>query len=282
MNMRDKLTIVIPTSIIPSHPKTFVIEYVLASLYECCSIKDCRILVVCDQVPRDNKRMDKCLGKDRDNRLSGYLENLEKLKSTYSIEVIALDQWGGLPGVTRIGIELVKTKYVLMWQHDLKALRFIDMPKLLEVMDNHPIIQYVHFPRIRIRTDHKGTSRRAIKEVRKIFENADGFGIPLVRTSAWGDSPVLATKQHYLDLVLSYIDETGGIGQRGVEAIISRRYSKLIQQVGFAEAQRIYGCFSYGSIGDDMCVSHLDGRESRVITGRWKRDHWLRLFGIEQ
>ncbi|GAG30856.1 unnamed protein product, partial [marine sediment metagenome] len=50
MNIKEQLTVIIPTSITPSSPETFVVESALQSIFKYLPIKDCKIFILCDNV----------------------------------------------------------------------------------------------------------------------------------------------------------------------------------------------------------------------------------------
>lgn len=119
------LTVLITTSPASDHPRTELIEHVLASFRFVAGLADCRTIVVCDGykvASSCNFRGGKVDPVRREN-YEGYKEAIRtKIADRHagwgSIELLELQEHYGFGFAVREALALVKTEYVCVVQHD--------------------------------------------------------------------------------------------------------------------------------------------------------------------
>jgi hypothetical protein len=174
--------------------------------------------------------------------------------------MVLMPQWVGLVGLYRHIIADLDEPLILNWQHDWVACNpeRVDVDRLIWCMHHDPRVQNVRFGKRRIKP-------KPIDSYQMPWDTSV-FGIPLIATNGWGDSPHFATKTHYENKVLPRLGRyKGPDGRYGVEGPILRRYRTAIKRLGFTQAHEDWGVFLYGRQGDGRYVKHI-GR----MAERWR------------
>ena len=84
--------------------------------------------------------------------------------------------------------------------------------------------------------------------------------LPLVRTGCWSANPHFARTAHYRRIVMPHLQVQPAGGSEGFEHPVFHAYQADIHRLGFDRAQRRWGVFILGRLGDPPVVSHLDGQ----------------------
>lgn len=255
MNSSAELTVVIPTSWIPTHPSTAIIERSVRSIRHVLGLKSAQLVIGCDGLDEAEKcRAD----------LDRYRERLRHLvegQSEFSpATLVELPVTMGLPGVIMEAFRHVQTRCVLVFQHDVEVVRSIDVQGILSaiLLDGSPVkyVRINHRRNIAIKSDY----------ILKEFSDPR-VAIPLLRTSSWSDMPHFTTAEYYRLTVLPLLK--AGRGSRGVENKVAAVYWENIERDGFDKAQSWHGTFLYGNLGDPPVVRHLDGRKTLRLPASW-------------
>ena len=84
-NPKHKLSIVLVTSAIPMHPKTDLVDLVIASLDLVSGVKECELIVVCDKmrIIEPDKKINWKSGKISERSQSNYEEYIQNLITKY-------------------------------------------------------------------------------------------------------------------------------------------------------------------------------------------------------
>ena len=158
----DRLTIVLTTSPIKTHPSTRLIEEVFESIAVLAGLGECRKIIVADGVKvreHDKFRSGICTPEAMSNYMH-YLSRLEALTKTEGsplrgAELLALDERHGFAHALRRGLMRVATPFVLVAQHDRSFVRPVEVSHVLDVMETaneHTVctdsgrVNYVGFP----------------------------------------------------------------------------------------------------------------------------------------
>ena len=158
----DRLTIVLTTSPIKTHPSTRLIEEVFESIAVLAGLGDCRKIIVADGVKvreHDKFRSGICTPEAMSN-YRHYLSRLEALTKTEGsplrgAELLVLDERHGFAHALRRGLMRVATPFVLVAQHDRSFVRPVEVSHVLDVMETaneHTVctdsgrVNYVGFP----------------------------------------------------------------------------------------------------------------------------------------
>jgi hypothetical protein len=240
------VTIVTATSAIACHPSTTLIERAVSSLGTLAGLSRCRHLIVCDNYAGANR--------DLATRYELYKRRLHALAQSGGfctrVEITELEHAVGLPGVILEAVFRVSTPYLFVFEHDWEVIRPIDTSGIVRALARYRTVQHIRLNKRR--TTICGWDR--ILEPDSMMR-----GVPLTRTSCWSGTPHFAKMSHYHRVVLPRIRERPGGGTLGFEDPVHASYVRDIRSFGFDRAQRDWGVFIYGRIGDPPSVLHLDG-----------------------
>ena len=145
------LSVVIVSSPIPSHPDTFIIDSVIDSLNLIDGLERVNIVIILDGYVINDKVQTK-KGKITTDMKLCYDEYYEKLKDKYCFPNFLIEKCEnhlGFALAVKHGLALCRTDYALILQHDRKFVRrFSGISSLMECMEIHDHIRYIHFPTI--------------------------------------------------------------------------------------------------------------------------------------
>jgi hypothetical protein len=271
--MTDDIQVFMPTSLAPWHPSIAITEEAINSLRALLG-NGLVVNIYCDGLPGWATSQDRI-------RYGEYIHKLSDLQGTNIIEI---SNWMGLSGLVRQFISDIHKPLVFNMQHDWIFIRpeRVDAAKLVAAMLTSPELQVVRF--------HKRPLPQAKKYVDRTYyeEDIEKYGVPLIRTDGWGDSPHMARAEHYRNRVLEHLDtKIGKDGRFGLEGPLASAYRRDVRQLGFDRAQKEWGVFIYGKFGDVGYIDHLGGaakawrKQRKLGTSRpetWWRRH---LFGRE-
>ena len=153
--------VIITTSPASDHPRTELLEKVLATFRFVNGLAGCRTIIVCDGY--------KCAascnfrgGKVDDVRRANYEGYKEALRAKVAlagwehVELLELEQHHGFGYAVREALPLVDTDYVCVVQHDRTFMRTVNLASVVRGMDAHPErVGYVLLP-----TSSTGTGRQ--------------------------------------------------------------------------------------------------------------------------
>jgi len=235
------LTIIITASYVKSHPAVTLISKVIESLEYIHIHKDTPILLAHDY---------------NDNELySQYFDNLHKyIENKPNIQIIKRDTHGHLTGNVRNAIQYVKTKYILILQHDLQFRRKFNIQKVIEDMEQNPEMKHVRF--------------NQTKNIPCLWDRLnDIFGKQLqskhytyTRTPAWSDQNHLCLTEYYTNLILQECKD-GNFMEHYIFSTNIKPKSKNKPLHVREEIHRKYGTYIFGRLEERPYVLHMDGRE---------------------
>ncbi len=259
LDPRQELTVVVPTSPIPSHPSSGMLRRALRSLVVHAGLNGCRLLMVCDGAPPNSGSV-----ADYDE----YKRRLRKLAADdqlgFSTKVIALEDCAGLGGVVRTALNHVTTPYLLMWEHDWRLIRPVAVGAMLGLFNTD---SGVHYVRLNKRATHEAGWDSVLKPDDRCRQ------LPLTRTGCWSANPHIARTEHYRRFVVPQLRPEPNGGSMGFEHPVFHAYQAAIHELGFDRAQRRWGVFILGLLGEPPYVTHMDGRGSvsGISTGHTTR-----------
>ncbi len=225
----DKCMVIVATSFVRlCHPCTKMVERSIRSLKRIFGSIEPKLLFSFDYDPNP--------------RYIAYKERMKK-KFTNATFLEATNPIG-FQGVLKQAVEMVTDPLVLVWQHDFEMI--LDLPfELVSKLFMHPIVKYVRMSREKIQAD-------------KWNKILDGWKRPdmfVCGTSGWSDNPHFARTDYYRNFIIPMTRPMGG--SVGVEGFVWTEFDKLIQQVGFTEANKKFGSFIFGAPGDAPNIRHL-------------------------
>jgi hypothetical protein len=186
-SVKDKLTILIPTSPIPSNPSTEIIDGTIARLRAYPDLADCKIVIMADGVRGE-----------QEHRRPAY----EEYKQALAHRGLHLEQClmefkehSHQANMTAYALDFVTTPFVLFCEHDTFPVGDIPWRDFIRVMEAHPVdVKYIRlhlFDRMLPEHDYLMID----KEPRLVD------GVPLMRTAQWSQRPHVAPTAYYRSIL---------------------------------------------------------------------------------
>src|SRR5262249_33720626 len=175
----DELTVVVQTSLIPSHPDTAMLERSLASL-KLLGVPP-RLLFLFDGLRG---------GSDEDERCYRWYRRL--VRARFAGEYFEAEQAVGSGGCLRRALDRVTTPYLLYWEHDWELNRPIDTHGILRALRDDPGVRSVRLNQ-RVTLEAPGDL--------ELLQRPSEAAAPLVATPCWSANPHFARTETYRSLV---------------------------------------------------------------------------------
>jgi len=244
------LTVVVSGSYLESHPEITFVKEVVESLVLTGIACDTPIILSHDKIKPGAEGYT-----EKQANYEKYFENLKEYasKSPFTnIQVIEAPEWGHLTRSLKHAVSLVKTKYMLMLQHDIHIRREIPVLDMIDLMENHPHIKHLRFnvrknlPTFMWWDGYQGGKQQ--------FHEEEYDGVKVCFTPAWSDQNHLATKEYYENVV--FPDCTNSDGEL-IYDFMENRLNGLCHH-----NHERYGTYIYGAYGEPRTSRHSDGRKS--------------------
>ena len=177
-----------------------------------------------------------------------YLKNLENyVKNMDNVQIVVRDDWGHLTGNVRNAMKYVKTKYVLLVQHDFPFIQKVDIHKVIEDMEKDSKLKNVRFNQFnnnQIIGWEKDFNKHNLYNKYKINRN-----YKYLSTGNWSDNNHICSTEHYNKVLLSMCKDKTPMERNffGIE-----RNEKYIEK---------FGTFIFGDMSTKKFINHLDGSE---------------------
>lgn len=228
--MVDNLTIIITASYIPSHPSIKIMKETIESL-SCLSIAPNTNIILAHDY-NNNKMYTEYL-----NNLYAYIKTL-----SYNVIVTVCKTHVHLTGNIRNALDYVKTKYILVVQHDLKFIKECDIQNIIHDMDENPSMKYIRFNKRA--NEKKGWDAKnslfGLQHVGKYYT--------YTRTPAWSDNNHICLTSYYRDIVMKECKDGGPME------------GTLHFKIKDKSSWERYGTYLFGALDYPAIISHLDGR----------------------
>lgn len=238
--LKESISIITPTHILPSAPNTEIIEKMLESLYgNVIGSKYVNHYVFVDSDKTNPNRKE-------------YIANLNKLKNYYSNLYIIEVFDSGLKTNYINGLRLCKTPYVFFVEHDWVFLEKIPLKRFVDIMDKN---NHVNLIKLSKRNNMEVGGWDSILEQDKDIPD-------LIKTNSWSNHPHVSRKRKWIDEWLAIIDpNVKAVKSYGVEDVMFNRYQEDIVKYGFSRAHLQWGCYNWKTNSGIACIKHLDGSE---------------------
>jgi len=232
MPEQERVTVLMPTSPIPSHPSTAILDETVASVVE--RLPGAEIVLMIDGVRREQHET-------HDADYTAYLERvLDWTRRTPDVTPLLHDRHTHQVGMTRHALGLVRTPNVLFVEHDTPLAGDIPAGQILDVLDNDlaDLVRLHHETAIPPEHDY-------------LMDGLDTVGlVPVVWTRQWSQRPHFARTGWYQ----SRLDESCPAGYVGM---IEDRLHGIVQSEDPSRWRLAIYHPEYGSIKRS---GHLDGR----------------------
>lgn len=172
----NQITVLLPTSPIPTHPDTSIIEETINSVRE--RLPDAEILVLADGVRAEQIKLI--------DRYEEYQRNLLRLSTQLGFSVMRFEDHSHQAIMTREALKVVDTPTILYMEHDAPLCEDIPFDKILPVLESElDIVRFHH--ESHVLEPHQHLSRGVLNY----------NGVTYQSTIQWSQRPHLANTEYY-------------------------------------------------------------------------------------
>ena len=227
-------SVVITCSFIISHPSIDFIKSVLESLQNINIDNNTNIILAHDYC--DNINYFKYL-----INLTNYILNKPNIK------IVIRETFGCLTGNIRHAFNYIKTKYVLIIQHDFLFIRKFNIQNIINDMNDNPKLKHIRF------------NKR--KNIKSVFDNqSDLFGKQIkcnnytyTRTPGWSDNNHICLSNYYRNIILKECEDGSYM-----EKILWNKPQNI-------KKHKKYGTYIFDVLNSEPYIKHIDGRNNLTI-----------------
>lgn len=239
--LADLVTVLIPTSPIPSHPDTAIIEETVASVTE--RLPGAEIVLMIDGVRAE-----------QEHRRRAYEEYTRRLlwlanHRWPSVLPLLFDAHHHQAAMTRKALEAVRTPLVLFVEHDTPLVGDVPWAKLADVVLSGAANV--------IRLAHEAS---VLEPHLHLFDPLGGVvevgGVPLRRTIQWSQRPFLSATDWFRGMIGAHFPMTA---RTMIEDVLHGRVQDAWEQFG-DEGWALWKLWLFHPPGDIKRSTHLDGR----------------------
>ena len=232
-----QITVVVPSSPIPSHPSTEVIEETLASVTDRLRAE----IIVCFDGPRP----------ELTHRADDYRESIQrflwKARQWPHVTPIVSRDHLHQGNLTRLALEHVRTPYLLFVEHDTPLVGEIPWDGLCAALETEANL---------IRLHHEASILAPHRHL-MLDQSAQMVGdVPLRRTAQWSQRPHLARTDFYRSMIETYFGrESRTMIEDVMHGVVDAAW-RTRRVAGWAD----WKLWIYSPDGDMKRSTHLDGR----------------------
>jgi hypothetical protein len=244
------LTVIISGSHLESHPEITFVKEVIDSLSFTGISYDTPIILSHDRIKPGTEGYT-----EKEEAYQAYFNNLKEYTKTSAFRNITIFQapeWGHLTRTLKYAVSQVKTKYMLVLQHDIHIRREIPVLEMIDLIEKHENIKHLRF---NVRRNHPTFMWwDGYQGGKTLFNEEEYEGTKVCITPAWSDQNHLATKEYYENVV--FPDCTNPDGEL-IYDFMENRLNGLCHH-----NHSRYGTYIYGEYGAPRTSRHSDGRKS--------------------
>jgi hypothetical protein len=278
----DDITLVLVTSAILTHPDTTLTD---AVLHSACRAEPvfalCRKIIVAD-FPRtvfddDSRGSEWKAGRFNKQSVESYYEYLDRVEASckaglhpyHNAELIRAPKFRGFALALKMGLEMCKTPYVAVFQHDRVVLRPFGLERILRLLRAAPgVVNYVGLASNSTLVDALDEQLAMSKfGLSPLVHGRGSFffeGTEFLPLYFWFDSTHVASVRFYLDEVMKprYPKDAPPMRFKVGDFVEDKYGQKMRQDIkeGGLEAHAKYGTFIPMPADGEMVVQHVNGR----------------------
>jgi hypothetical protein len=236
----DKITVLIPTSPIPAHPDTAIIEETIRSVRD--QLPDSEIILMVDGVR-----------KEQEHRRADYDEYTRRLlwqanHEWRNVLPLVFEEHHHQASMTREALKQVKTPLILFVEQDTPLCELIEWDGLAKtIMSGEANLIRLHHEAL-ILPDHKHLMLDVAPQLL--------HGVPLIRTAQWSQRPHLASVAFYRDIIDRHFKPTARTMIEDVMHGVLYEAYKLRGRAGWND----FKVMIFAPAVDMKRSYHLDGR----------------------
>jgi hypothetical protein len=190
--VKDKISILIPTSPLSAHPSTALIEKAIYSVRQ--HLPNSPIFIMLDGVRKEQSHYTE--------RYVDYIHNLvgHTLLKEKNVKIMPFVEFHHQAAMTRRALEIVKTPLILFLEHDTfflpDPIDFKGIARLIQSEDGANVVNFHSQAEPWITPAHE---HLMLDKKRVIIE-----GVPVVRTWQWSQRPHVASTAFYRNILNAY------------------------------------------------------------------------------
>jgi len=247
------VTVLVPTSTIPSHPAMDRVEELVRRVRGYRDLAEATILFMIDG-----------LRPEQAERVGTYEEYKRRLinrcnwdREWRSCLPVVFDEWQHCACMTRRALDYVRSPLILYLEHDMWPVGEIPWAQMFEALQQ-PGVNSIRLSMVpEIHPDH-----RHLYPGYRVPVNV--CGVPLLKTWQWSQQPHLARTDCYRQWMNTYF---GWESRTGIEEVLySAMVNRIMQKVDPEEA---WGVWIYGPEGSLVRCETRDGRGTDSKFTRW-------------
>lgn len=239
-------TIIIPTSPIPSHPSTAIIDETISNIRK---YTDAKIIIMCDGV-HESLHL-------RTPQYEKYIKALQQniYRGKYGeCEARIFPHHRHQSEMLTTVLKDVTTPTILFCEHDTSIIGDVPFDDICDMVASSQLINYLRF---NIFAETPPEHHYLMLDAEPIIID----GIPLVRTIQYSARPHIAKTRWYRDLLYTYFEGKYEMIEDRIHGIIQAKYNAL--------GYDAFGMAIYAPEGNQLRSYHSDARGSdeKIITG---------------
>lgn len=238
----DRITVLMPTSVIAHHPNTSIIEETMASLRAQPDMAETEVIVMADGLREGEEH--------HAERYDEYKRRLLWLAhhSWRNVLVRTFDTHRHQAAMTRECLDLVSTPLVAFVEHDTPVLGEIPWGLIADVVEKGALDL--------VRLSHEASILEAHESLMIDEGPIEVEGLPVRRTMQWSQRPHVASADWYRQVVGRYF---GRAARTMIEEVMHGVVDQAWREQRMAGAKR-WRLGIYHPAGDIKRSTHLDGR----------------------
>lgn len=190
VSLQDKITVLVPTSPIPSHPSTEIIEETILSIKT--QLNHVEIILLIDGVRAEQG--------DKADAYNQYIQKLLWLSNNYWKNTVPLlfDSHTHQANMTKKALDLVKTNQILFVEHDTPLIGQIDWLGITKAIDDAEtnMVRFHYDPEVH--EEHTYLMKGSF---------TSKSGVPLIRSTQWSQRPHIANAHWYRGLLAKHFND---------------------------------------------------------------------------
>ncbi len=243
MDLRDQITVVIPTSPIPSHPSTAIIDETILTVRR--HLPDSPILIQADGIRPEQESL-----RGAYTQYLGHLAN----RNTYKTELHIFETFQHQASMMKKTIDQIKTPLMLYLEHDTPLCedKEIDWNGMIEIVRSGTLhsIRLHHYNLGWIHPEH---DYLMLDRERLYYEP---IHLPVIRTVQWSQRAHLTTVEFYKKVLSYFSDESRTM-------IEDHFYNVIMQDVNWRGKQAVWDAWRLAIYAPE---GHI--KRSRDLNGR--------------
>ena len=253
--MKSNLTILIPTSPIPSHPSTSILDETIANIRQ---YTDAEIIIMFDGVHSSLAH--------RAEDYNEYKEAVRRKKHEYGwCNMAEFPDHQHQANMTRRTLDFVKTPLVMFCEHDTSPIGEIPWGLICGFVEMSPIVNCLRFnifDRLHEEHLHLMLDKKPEFYYQEIVGGNVSEPIMAARTIQWSQRPHIAKTDWYRGILANYFPSTH-------RTMIEDVMHSVVQESYKHKREDIFGLAIYTPEGNQLRSYHSDGRgaDTKIIDG---------------